>query len=155
MCTHVCTYVYLSIRVGEDSNLGYCSSGAVFERVFFIGLELAMEARLASWHVPGSTCLCFPNSGVLRLYGCAWIFLHEFWGFVLLFVKQALYRFSRLCSLPLDHDDFVLNCLFIIWAWAHACCGTCIEVREQSGGSVLLLLCHFWGLGLVANAFNL
>lgn len=48
--------------VGQG-NLGCCSSGALFEIGAFIGLELAMEARLASWYIPGisqeSACL-FP-----------------------------------------------------------------------------------------------
>lgn len=56
LCGHVCACV-------GQGKLGCCSSGALFEIGVFIGLVLAMEARLASWYIPGisqgSACL-FP-----------------------------------------------------------------------------------------------
>lgn len=52
VCVCVGTCVYVCACVGQG-NLGCCSSGVLFEMGVFIGLELAVEARLASWYIPG------------------------------------------------------------------------------------------------------
>lgn len=63
-CAHGCTCV-------GQGNLGCCSSGAIFEIGSFIGLELAMEARLTSWYILG---ICLFISIKLGLQDCLLIY---------------------------------------------------------------------------------